>query len=131
MGCNIFLNLIFTGQDRGVYDMKMKITKKHLIYIILVCSLLANICFYIEKRKAGQKVTGTIEELSEEKSDEKAMFAEVAAADYLEVSRLMTSIHSAALDRLVNTYHLYDDTDNAYPKLIDTAMISMADGEKK
>ncbi|MCM1387730.1 MAG: hypothetical protein NC231_10410 [Bacillus sp. (in: Bacteria)] len=125
----------------------MKIIKKHLIYIILICSLLGNICFYIGKRKAEQKVTSTIEELAEkekeyetmaydltksgeEKSDEKAMFAEVAAADYLEVSRFMTSIHSATLDRLVNTYYLYDDTDDAYPKLIDTAMISTADGEE-
>ena len=84
-----------------------------------------------ELTEKAEEVTALESELSEEKSDEKAMFAEVAAADYLETSRLMTSIHSATLDRLVTTYHLYDNTDDAYPKLIDTAMISTADGEEK
>ncbi len=136
-----------------------KITKKHLLYALFIFSIVGNICFYMGKRKAKQEVISVTEELtekieeyealtseltksgeelsaleteiSEEKSDEKAMFAEVAAADYLEASRIMTSIHSATLDRLVTAYHLYDDTDDAYPKLIDTAMIPTADGEEK
>lgn len=85
-----------------------------------------------------EEVTVLQAELAEEKDKnqpqtyaETAMIAGLAAADYLETSQTINVIHTAVLDKLVKDYHLYDDADYNYPNLIDTALISMENGEQR
>ena len=45
--------------------MKRKISKKHLFLILLICSLMGNVCLYMGKQRAEQKVSDIASELGE------------------------------------------------------------------
>lgn len=46
--------------------MKRKISKKHLFFILLICSLIGNVCLYMGKQRAEQKASDIAGELREE-----------------------------------------------------------------